>query len=252
MTFLAIGIVVLLALAVLVRLFSSADPILLTKVLRWSLIILGVFFALFLLLRGQALLAAAPAAVAAIAWRLLRIVPMGLWFRLFQMGRARRRQHKYSARGHASSQGPEQQSVVNTEWLHMTLDHSTGDLSGEVVKGSFSGQRLNDMEEKLFHKLFDECSGDESSMQLLQSYLDRRFGASWHENFRRSNSPWGSENHDMGPEEAYEVLGLAANASEADIKEAHRKLMASNHPDHGGSSYLATKINRARDVLLKK
>ena len=47
MTFLAIGIVVLLALAVLARLVSSADPILLTKVLRWSLIILGVFFALF-------------------------------------------------------------------------------------------------------------------------------------------------------------------------------------------------------------
>ena len=50
MTFLAIGIVVLLALAVLARLVSSADPILLTKVLRWSLIILGVFFALYLLL----------------------------------------------------------------------------------------------------------------------------------------------------------------------------------------------------------
>ena len=251
MTFLAIGIVVLLALAVLARLVSSADPILLTKVLRWSLIILGVFFALFLLLRGQALLAAAPAAVAAIAWRLLRIVPMGLWFRLFQMGRARRRQHKYSAKRDAFAQASEQ-SVVDTEWLHMTLDHSTGDLSGEVVKGSFSGQSLNDMEEKLLDKLFDECSADESSMQLLQSYLDRRFGTNWHENFRKSNSPWGSENHDMGPEEAYEVLGLAPNASDADIKEAHRKLMASNHPDHGGSSYLATKINRARDVLLKK
>ena len=134
----------------------------------------------------------------------------------------------------------------------MTLDHSTGDLSGEVVKGSFSGQRLDDMEEKLLDKLFDECGVDESSMQLLQSYLDRRFGPNWHENFRKSNSPWGSENHDMGPEEAYKVLGLAPNASEADIKETHRKLMASNHPDHGGSSYLATKINRARDVLLKK
>ena len=47
MTFLAIGIVILISLAILARLFSSADPILLTKVLRWSLIILGVFFALY-------------------------------------------------------------------------------------------------------------------------------------------------------------------------------------------------------------
>jgi len=97
MTYLAIGAGFVLLLMVGARLFLSADPVLLAKVLRWSLILGGLFFAFFLILRGQALLAAAPAAVAAIAWRVLRIVPMGLWFRLFQMGRARSRQRQYAA-----------------------------------------------------------------------------------------------------------------------------------------------------------
>jgi DnaJ family protein C protein 19 len=54
----------------------------------------------------------------------------------------------------------------------------------------------------------------------------------------------------MSRPEAYEVLGLRPGASEADIRDAHRRLMRGAHPDAGGSDWLAARVNQARDILL--
>jgi hypothetical protein len=54
----------------------------------------------------------------------------------------------------------------------------------------------------------------------------------------------------MSRQEAYDVLGLRPGASDADIREAHRRLMRGAHPDAGGSDWLASRINQARDILL--
>ena len=54
----------------------------------------------------------------------------------------------------------------------------------------------------------------------------------------------------MNREEAYEVLGLRPGASEAEIRAAHRDLMRTAHPDHGGSDFQASRLNQARDILL--
>jgi len=55
----------------------------------------------------------------------------------------------------------------------------------------------------------------------------------------------------MSQEEALLILGLKPGCSKEQIKEAHRKIMRANHPDVGGSAFLASKINEARDVLMQ-
>lgn len=57
---------------------------------------------------------------------------------------------------------------------------------------------------------------------------------------------------EMTRREASLILSVREPAPEQAVKEAHRRIMMANHPDAGGSSYLATKINEAKDILLGK
>ncbi len=54
----------------------------------------------------------------------------------------------------------------------------------------------------------------------------------------------------MTYKEAAEILGVAPDAKDDEIKDAHRKLMAANHPDKGGSTWFASQLNQARDTML--
>ncbi|KAL9426464.1 hypothetical protein AB3S75_033279 [Citrus x aurantiifolia] len=56
----------------------------------------------------------------------------------------------------------------------------------------------------------------------------------------------------MTRREAALILGVRESTPTEKVKEAHRRVMVANHPDAGGSHYLASKINEAKDTMLRR
>lgn len=145
-----------------------------------------------------------------------------------------------------------QRSHVRTKVLLMELDHDSGEIEGEVLSGHFSGQQLSGLSLDQLLQLLGECIkvGDQSP-QLLQAYLDTKH-PEWADSFDGEHQQSTSQRSDgtMTEQEALAILGLQAGVSKRKIISAHRGLMKKYHPDQGGSDYLATKINEAKDVLI--
>ena len=148
-----------------------------------------------------------------------------------------------------------QTSQVETEYLQMQLDHDSGKLSGIVKTGLFAGRNLDNLSLEELLKLHDLYSqSDEDSRLLLENYLDRTHGTTWRtgeDHSSQSNHSAGS-NTQLSEQEAYAILGIEPGADKQTIIAAHKQLMQKLHPDRGGSSYLATKINQAKDLLINQ
>lgn len=144
-------------------------------------------------------------------------------------------------------------SRIKSRYFAMELDHDTGTVAGRVLAGQFSGADLMDLGEMDTRLLIAEVEGDADSVSLLESWLDAN-RSGWREYFAETAAGAASDEAappDGSDAEAYAILGLQPGASDAEIRAAHHELMKGVHPDHGGSSYLAAKINAARDRLLK-
>lgn len=163
--------------------------------------------------------------------------------------------NKSLGKGWGSAGSDRGQTEVRARFFSMTLDHASGDMRGRVLEGSFAGRDLGDLSEQDLRALLAECAGDADSARLLEAYLDRRIGPQWRHGDGSSSQGQGNRgtrDTDMTVAEAWEVLGLAPGASEDDIRAAHRRLMQTVHPDRGGSDYLAARVNRAKDLLLRR
>lgn len=143
-------------------------------------------------------------------------------------------------------------STVRSAGLEMTLDHDTGEMHGRILAGRHEGRGLSELALADLLQVGDDMRGDAESLRLLESYLDRAHPG-WRDDVhadaaQRQSAP--PRTGAMSTQEAYEILGLQPGASDAEVREAHRRLMKQVHPDIGGSSALAAKINEAKDRIL--
>ena len=238
MLYLLGGFAVLSGFLMLVYLFVNADPARLARGLKVTGIVIAVVAVATLAISGR---------LAALLMPLAMLMPLLI--------RVRSILDRY--RPPTGSQT----STVNTAFLRMMLDHDTGSMEGTILRGRFSGMRLEELAMADLLSLLRECRAeDEEGARLLEAYLDR-LHPDWRDELagERAGSAGGSgrgsarpSSGDMTVDEAYAILGLSPGADPEAVKEAHRRLMVKLHPDHGGSDYLATKINRARDVLLQR
>jgi hypothetical protein len=228
-----VGIVVLV-LFLLLRWFVNANPAVLARSLGWALAIIAVVAIIVL----YAIEALGPALALTGAFLTVALRGHALWqyFRRFA--------------------GPAVGNVseVETDFIRMTLDHDSGTMAGTVRRGAQQGRHLSELSQPELVVLWRECRAeDEASAKLLETYLDR-IVPGWRDGGEQSGAAGGARPAGaaaMSREEAYAILGIRQGASHDEIKAAYHRLMLKMHPDHGGSTYLAARINAARDLLLK-
>ena len=227
------GVVVLALLLLAMSAFAKANPKTLAPIVK----AVGGFGALggavFLAARGQIGIAV-PLGVAGLS--LLGWLPFG------QAGLFQRTQRSAG-----------QVSRVRSAFLEMELDHDTGAMRGRILAGQHEGVMLDALDVATMTGFLPNI--DEESRALLMAYLDRREPA-WRDDVQDDaaagprRSSWSTGK--MTEEEAYQVLGVHPGASAEEIGRAHRTLMKKLHPDQGGSTYLAARVNEAKEVLLRR
>lgn len=153
----------------------------------------------------------------------------------------------------AGAYGSANASKVSTTTILMTLDHTSGKINGTILQGQFAQRELDSLDAAELKALYQYCAeNDTEAVRLLQTYIQRQRASEWDDqDGAESQGTSGSTGGAMTHEEAKQILGLEEPISKETVTAAHRSLMGQFHPDKGGSDYLATKINSARELLIK-
>lgn len=237
---------VVLAVLTVRRFLDSAPSEALTNKFRRGLIWTGILALLFLAATGR--LGWLIPLVGALVATVLRLAPILVQLLVQYAPLIRRWRQQRAASQRTDSDGRRSSSFVESRFLRMQLDHTTGEIVGVVLTGFHAGRSLHDLTLKQLTELYgDYVREDPESASLLKAYIERVHGVSWQERESRTADP---DHGKMTAEEAYRVLGIPPGSSREIVIGAHRRLMQRIHPDRGGSDYLAAKINQAKDVLL--
>ena len=224
--YLLLGVVLLLLFLSAAHWFARADTQTLLLAIKWIGGVLAALVVLYLIASGRAFQIIWAALLLPVFWRMIRRIGSG-----------------------RPTVG--QTSDVETDYLRMTLDHDSGEMSGVVLKGAHAGRAFGDLGLEELLTLFEEClRADEKGAQVLEAYLDRSRHTGWRDAMDARNTGGRTGDAEMTVAEAREILGVGEDAGSDEIKAAHRDLMQRNHPDRGGSTYLAAKINLAKELLL--
>lgn len=150
-------------------------------------------------------------------------------------------------RQHSTFKNPSFKSIYLTlEW-----DIKTGATAGEVTDGNHKGKALHDLSPAQIDELLAFYQdNDKKSYYLLSFYLQKNSRGQQYSNNNTYQAP--DNNQGLSTEEASRILGVDSNATNAQINTAYKRLIQKLHPDRGGSEYLASRVNLARDTLLNK
>ncbi len=230
---LVIGLILLFLLIQGIKQFGRMDARAAARLVRHGGGVLGMIGALLLVLRGRVGLAAV----------LANMVANFAGWRTPAAGSS-------AFRDVGAGPHPGRASTARSAMIEMRLDHDTGAMTGRILAGAYAGRAVETLSRPELSSLRQELGRDDpDGVNLLEAYLDRRF-AGWRE--ADQDQPERRGGGAMSRREALEVLGLAEGAGAADIIRAHRTLMKKFHPDHGGSTTLAARVNQAKDVLMQR
>jgi hypothetical protein len=233
-----VGFAILVLTILALKAYTKAPPALLARVLKRVGGASALGAGAFLFTRGRIDLG-------------MFLIGAGLWL----LGLWRMAGGPFGGYGTSKSGGV---SRVRSAMIEMELDHATGSIRGVVLAGRDEGKRLDALTRTNLMELYTACrSDDPEGARLLEVYLDRRFPGWRQTGNRESDAGRASPGARRRPgsiseDEAYEILGLKKGAARQDIARAHRDLMKKLHPDHGGTTDLAARVNEAKDVLMRR
>jgi hypothetical protein len=232
-----IGFLALVLSLYALRAFTRASPAALARLLQQAAGAGAIALGLFFILRGRIDAG-------------LFLIAVGAWL----VGVMARGVKRFGTTGPGVSR-------VRSAMIEMELDHASGAVRGVILAGKDEGKRLDALTKSALMELYRTCrSVDPDGARLLEVYFDRRF-AGWRQTGDGRSDSGGAEAGGVGPgrrggtiteDEAYEILGLKKGAARQDIARAHRDLMKKLHPDHGGTTDLAARVNEAKEVLMRR
>ncbi len=135
-----------------------------------------------------------------------------------------------------------------TLWLIVEYDMARRSLDGSITRGQFEGRKLSQLSGSDLQALLEEVKDDFQSRAAVNAFIMARNGQRNQQNAPPPPSAGGK----MTASQAYEILDIQTDATDEEVKQAHKRLMQKLHPDRGGSSYLASQINAAKDTLLNR